>query len=136
MADGHKTTTQRVGDIAANPYLTVIARTAMVFVTFIAAPVIYWVISTMIDVNNTMSTIVLIQTTQQEQIQQLVSTQSTVINTQANEGQTRAVTDAQLNAQIDAVRDNLARTERQLEAQDARINDLQRRIYDSRRPAQ
>lgn len=128
-----RTVKEHVSDIAENPYVKAVSRSAMIFTTFIAAPVIYWVISTMLSVNNSLSTIVLIQQNQQQQVQQLVATNGTIISTQAQEAQTRAVTDAQLSEQVKNVSESIKRAERSLQNQDARINELYQRMYDSRR---
>lgn len=127
-----RTVKERVSDYSENPYLKIVARVAMVFVTFIAAPVIYWVITTMLSVNTTLSTILIIQKTQQEQVQVLTNTQGAIIGTQAQEAQTRAVTDAQLEQQVKGVKESLQRTDAQLEKQKDSLDSLRETIYNER----
>lgn len=122
---------ERVTDAVANPYLVLLTRAAMIFITFIAAPVIYWMVSTLLNVNNNLSTIVLIQKMQQDQVQQTMSNQSSLLNSQAAEAQTRAVTDAQLTEQMKNMREELDRTSRHLESQDRRLDALSSNV---RRP--
>ena len=132
MVNTDRTVGTRVDDLADNPYLKVLARLAMIFVTFIAAPVIYWVITTLLAVNTNLATIVLIQQNQQQQVQKVVDTTSSIISTQATEAQARAVSDAQFDVQIKTIREDISHTNDQLDRQGLRIDDLARRVYDGK----
>ena len=114
----------QAGDLAENPYLKLLARVAMVFVTFVAAPVTHWVVTTMLDVSGKLNTIVTVQTTQQQQLQAVLQTQGLMISTQATEAQTRAVTDAQLEQQVKSLKESQDRTEQQIERQNDRLEGI------------
>lgn len=120
--------THRIIDIGENPYLKLIGRMGMLFTTVIAAPVLYWMITTMIAISASQSRTVDIQTTQQAQLQKLADTQSTIIGVQAIESQTRAVSDAQFEEQVRNVKESQARTDVQLERASNRLDELAQRI--------
>lgn len=117
---------EQASDLAENPYLKLLARVAMVFVTFVAAPVTYWVVTTMLDVSGKLGIIVTVQTTQQQQLQTVLQTQGLIISTQATEAQTRAVTDAQLEQQVKGLKESQDRTEQQIERQNDRLEGIVR----------
>lgn len=115
---------QRTHDLAENPYLKFVARWSMIIISFIAAPYLYWLSTTIVTTVTTMSGLAIVQRQQQEQITVLSTAVGRLVDSQAIEAQSRATQDAQFGATINAMQQKTEEIDRHVEATDVRINDL------------
>ena len=113
-------------DFADKPEVRAISRAAMLFTTFIAAPVIYWMISNMLEVNTTLQGIIIIQKQQQDQVAIMTQTQAKLLDVSATESQSRSSQNAALSVQVENLKDMAGRIDEHVSRLDDRINAMYR----------